>query len=57
MLRGETSAQDRVFVEEFCKKHNIPVFSTAIPIPKILEEEGETHKQFAEGKGMAFLQK
>ena len=40
MLRGETSAQDRVFVEEFCKKHNIPVFSTAIPIPKILEEEG-----------------
>lgn len=39
MLRGETSAKDRLFVEQFCKQYEIPVFSTAIPIPEIVEEE------------------
>ena len=40
MLRGETSAKDRQFVEQFCLQHNIPVFSTSIPIPQLLREEG-----------------
>ena len=40
MLRGETSAEDRKFVEEFCRQHNIPFFSTEIPIAHILQEEG-----------------
>lgn len=39
MLRGETSLQDRYFVEQFCKQHDIPVFSTSIPIPEILQRE------------------
>lgn len=40
MLRGDTSLEDRRFVEQFCNEHDIPIFSTSIPIPKILEEEG-----------------
>ncbi|RHW31732.1 tRNA lysidine(34) synthetase TilS [Lysinibacillus yapensis] len=40
MLRGETSREDRQFVEDFCHQHDIPVFSTSIPIPKLLQEEG-----------------
>lgn len=40
MLRGEVSAQDRLFVEAFCRERGITVYSTAIPIPKILEQEG-----------------
>ncbi|KGR77557.1 tRNA lysidine(34) synthetase TilS [Ureibacillus sinduriensis] len=40
MLRGETSFEDRKFVEQFCHQNNIPVFSTSIPIPQILQEEG-----------------
>lgn len=40
MLRGEVSAEDRAFVERFCLERDIPIFSTAIPIPKILKEEG-----------------
>lgn len=40
MLRGDTSAEDRQFVEDFCKERNIPVFSTAVAISEILELEG-----------------
>ncbi len=40
MLRGEVSAQDRAFVEKFCKERGITIYSTAIPIPTILEQEG-----------------
>ena len=40
MLRGEQSAGDRKFVERFCADRGIPCFSTAIPIPAILEEHG-----------------
>lgn len=40
MLRGEQSAGDREFVETFCASRDIPCFSTAIPIPAILEEQG-----------------
>ncbi|MDN4495367.1 tRNA lysidine(34) synthetase TilS [Ureibacillus aquaedulcis] len=40
MLRGETSLEDRRFVEQFCHHNNIPVFSTSIPIPQLLLEEG-----------------
>lgn len=40
MLRKEQSAEDRKFVEDFCISRHIPCFSTAIPIPAILEERG-----------------
>ena len=40
MLRGEQSAGDLEFVERFCAERGIPCFSTAIPIPAILEEQG-----------------
>ncbi|HWL25031.1 MAG TPA: tRNA lysidine(34) synthetase TilS [Ureibacillus sp.] len=40
MLRGKTSLEDRQFVESFCREKGVPIFSTSIPIPKILEAEG-----------------
>lgn len=40
MLRGRSSFEDRLFVENFCKEKGVTVFSTSIPIPKILREEG-----------------
>ncbi|MFF5996830.1 tRNA lysidine(34) synthetase TilS [Lysinibacillus sp. KU-BSD001] len=40
LLRGEQSAGDRLFVEQFCQDRQMPCFSTAIPIPAILEEQG-----------------
>lgn len=40
MLRGEQSAGDRKFVEAFCAARNIPCFSTGVPIPAILKEQG-----------------
>ncbi len=40
MLRGKVSLEDRLFVENFCKDTGVKVFSTSIPIPKLLEEEG-----------------
>ena len=39
MLRGEQSAEDCRFVEAFCKERHITIFSKAIPIPSIIEEE------------------
>ncbi|WP_274308732.1 tRNA lysidine(34) synthetase TilS [Solibacillus daqui] len=40
MLRGEVSAQDRLFVEQYCNDFAIPVYSCAIPIASIYEQEG-----------------
>ncbi len=40
MLRGEQSAEDRLFVEQFCEKWSIPCFSIAIPIADILKQGG-----------------
>lgn len=40
MLRGEPSAQDRLFVEQFCKERGLPVASCAISIANIMEREG-----------------
>ncbi|WP_332650599.1 tRNA lysidine(34) synthetase TilS [Lysinibacillus sp. 54212] len=40
MLRGEESAQDRIFVEAFCEERGIACISTAIPIPEILAAQG-----------------
>lgn len=40
MLRGQQSAEDGLFVEQFCQQHNIPFYRQAIPIQQIVEEEG-----------------
>lgn len=40
MLRGETSAEDREFVEQFCKEREILAVSCAIPIAEIVAREG-----------------
>lgn len=40
MLRGKISFLDRQFVEAFCEEKGIPIYSTSINIPKILQEEG-----------------
>lgn len=40
MLRGDVSAQDRLFVEQYCRDFEIPVYSCAIPIADIYEQEG-----------------
>lgn len=39
MLRGEHSEGDRLYVETFCREHDIPVYCKAIPIPEILQVE------------------
>lgn len=39
MLRGEEADGDRLFVEEFCRKLQIPLYAINIPIPEIFEEE------------------
>lgn len=40
MLRGEVSAQDRQFVEQFCTEQELPIYSSAIPIANLNELEG-----------------
>lgn len=55
MLRGETSAEDRLFVEQFCNLHNIPVFSTAIPIPQLLQKEGGNSQAICRRERYNFL--
>ena len=40
MLRGEASAQDRAFVEQYCNEYQIPFYSCAIPIADIHQQEG-----------------
>ncbi|GLC90410.1 tRNA lysidine(34) synthetase TilS [Lysinibacillus piscis] len=39
MLRGEESAKDRDFVQQYCETHHIPLHAKAIPIPAILAME------------------
>ncbi|MEG0260662.1 MAG: tRNA lysidine(34) synthetase TilS [Lysinibacillus sp.] len=39
MLRGEASAEDREFVQQYCEAHHIPLHARAIPIPKMIAEE------------------
>lgn len=56
MLRGETSAEDRSFVEQFCLHHKIPIFSTAIPIPRLLEEEGGNSQALCRRERYAFFE-
>lgn len=55
MLRGETSAEDRRFVENFCEKHGIPIYSTAIPIPQLLEQEGGNSQAVCRRERYAFF--
>lgn len=40
MLRGNVSLEDRHFVEDFCKSHQIQCEATSIPIARIIEEQG-----------------
>lgn len=56
MLRGEASAQDRFFVEEFCKQHNIPIYATSIPIPEILQKEGGNSQAVCRRERYAFFE-
>lgn len=55
MLRGETSAEDRRFVENFCEKHGVPIFSTAVPIPQLLEQEGGNSQALCRRERYAFF--
>ena len=55
MLRGEQSAEDRRFVERFCERHDIPCFSTAIPIPELLVVHGGNSQAVCRQERYAFL--
>ena len=55
MLRGEQSAGDRMFVEQFCESRNIPCFSTAIPIPQLLAERGGNSQAVCRKERYAFF--
>lgn len=56
MLRGTTSLEDREFVEQFCHQHNIPVFSTSIPIPQLLREEGGNSQALCRRERYAYFE-
>lgn len=56
MLRGETSLEDREFVEQFCYQHNVPVFSTSIPIPQLLLEEGGNSQALCRRERYAYFE-
>lgn len=56
MLRGEESAADRVFVEQFCKEHDIPCFSTAISIGDIRKEQGGNMQALCRAERYAFFE-
>lgn len=56
MLRGETSAKDREFVEQYCHQNNIPVFSTSIPIPQLLREEGGNSQALCRRERYAYFE-
>lgn len=55
MLRGEQSAEDRIFVEQFCEIRHIPCFSTAIPIPHLLAEHGGNSQAVCRKERYAFF--
>lgn len=55
MLRGEVSYEDRLFVEQFCKEQNIPIFSTSIPIHKMFEKEGGNLQALCRRERYAYL--
>jgi len=55
MLRGEQSAGDRIFVEQFCESRSIPCFSTAIPIPHLLAEHGGNSQAVCRKERYAFF--
>ena len=56
MLRGETSLEDREFVEAFCHQNHIPVFSTSIPIPQLLREEGGNSQALCRRERYAYFE-
>ena len=56
MLRGEASAQDRAFVEAYCREHQIPVYSCAIPIADIHEREGGNSQAICRRERYQFLE-
>ncbi|MEK4496301.1 tRNA lysidine(34) synthetase TilS [Ureibacillus sp. FSL W8-0352] len=55
MLRGKASYEDRLFVEQFCREHGIPIFSTSIPIPDLLEKEGGNSQAICRRERYAFF--
>lgn len=40
MLRGKEADGDRDFVEDWCQKHNISCYSTAVDVKNLAQEEG-----------------
>ncbi|TSI05480.1 tRNA lysidine(34) synthetase TilS [Lysinibacillus sp. BW-2-10] len=55
MLRGRISEEDRHFVESFCEKNNVPVFSTSIPIPNLIQKEGGNSQAICRRERYAFF--
>ena len=38
-IRGESSVNDSKFVEEFCKKYDIPLLSFSVDVPSFCKQE------------------
>lgn len=55
MLRAQESAEDRRFVERVCREWDIPFYSTAIPIPAILEKQGGNKQQVCRDERYRFF--
>ena len=46
-IRGESSVNDSKFVEEFCKKYDIPLLSFSVDVPSFCKQNGYTTEQGA----------
>lgn len=46
-IRGESSVNDSKFVEEFCKKYDIPLLSFSVDVPSFCKQNGYTTEQCA----------
>lgn len=56
MLRGEQSAGDRAFVEQFCAQNDVPCFSRALDIPAILQAHGGNSQAVCREQRYAYFQ-
>lgn len=56
MLRGEESAEDRLFTERLCNEWGIPCHSRDIPIPAILEAAGGNKQQLCRQERYRFFE-
>ncbi|VBB06408.1 phenylalanyl-trna synthetase b3/b4 [Lucifera butyrica] len=57
MFRGTESAEDAVFVEQFCRRLGVPFYGRAINVPRFIARSGRSEEDAARVLRYAFLRK